>query len=63
MELRGGREMSSQKGFLEMLLMAFEHGFFFFFFKQSRKNRKDIMCLISRCVLVWMVVWAGTANF
>lgn len=29
MELRGGREMSSQKGFLEML-MAFEHGFFFF---------------------------------
>jgi len=28
MELRGGREMSSQKGFLEMLLMAFEHGFF-----------------------------------
>lgn len=28
MELRGGREMSSQKGILEML-MAFEHGFFF----------------------------------
>ena len=61
MELRwGGWRNEESERILEML-MAFEHGFFFFF-KQSRKKRKDFMCLISKYVLVWMVVWASTAN-